>query len=84
MLSTDSFAKYFLICGLESSSGKKLLNHTLFGQFYHNFFNPGLETDESVAEYCGRESYGRSAEANPLEKSYKPKILRHYPDITSW
>ncbi len=44
----------------------------------------GLETDDSVAEYCGQESYGRGGEANPLEKSYKPKILRHYPDITSW
>ena len=21
---------------------------------------------------------------SPLERSYKPRILRHYPDITSW
>jgi len=46
--------------------------------------NLGLETDETVGEYCGRESYGRGPDTNPLEKSYKPKILRHFPDITSW
>ena len=25
-----------------------------------------------------------SHEANPLERAYRPRILRHYPDITSW
>jgi hypothetical protein len=38
----------------------------------------GLETDDGLGESFGR------ADANPLEKSYKPKILRHFPDITSW
>lgn len=42
--------------------------------------NFGLEVDEAVSSLEGR----LPQEQSPLERSYKPRILRHYPDITSW
>lgn len=51
------FASYFIIGGLESSSG--LIEED----------NSGLRTDLGD---------------NPLERSYKPAILRHLPDTSSW
>ena len=38
----------------------------------------GLEVDEAA-------NHGKTgSDVNPLEKSYKPRILRHYPDLTTW
>jgi len=42
--------------------------------------NSGLEVDEGGGGLEGRVPQ----EQSPLERSYKPRILRHYPDITSW
>ena len=36
----------------------------------------GLEVDDASTKSHGL--------MNPLERSYKPRILRHYPDITTW
>merc|ERR1719391_637572 len=41
--------------------------------------NFGLEPDESQSGLDGI-----SQEYNPLERSYKPRVLHHYPDITRW
>merc|ERR1719312_1997656 len=42
--------------------------------------NFGLEPDETNSTLEGQ----LSQEYNPLERSYKPRILQHYPDITQW
>merc|ERR1719320_484885 len=42
--------------------------------------NFGLEPDETNSSLEGQ----ISQEYNPLERSYKPRILQHYPDITQW
>ena len=42
--------------------------------------NFGLEPDEGAGSLEGR----LPQEQSPLERSYKPRILCHLPDITSW
>ena len=44
--------------------------------------NFGLEPDESQSGLEGVGGGGQ--ECNPLERSYKPRVLQHYPDITKW
>ena len=47
------------------------------------FYVLGLELDETFQPL--HDSLDKNShEFNPLERSYKPRILRHYPDITSW
>ena len=58
-----------MICGLENSSG--------------------LEVDDGGGSAGGPLSNKRleapgQRQPNPLERSYKPRILRHYPDMTTW
>ena len=53
----SKFASYFLIGGLEASSG--------------------LEADFES-------SLNSDLTDNPLERSYKPAILRHLPDASTW
>ena len=43
--------------------------------------NFGLEPDESQSGLEG--AGGGGQECNPLERSYKPRVLQHYPDITA-
>ena len=43
--------------------------------------NFGLEPDEGQS---GLEECLGAQECNPLERSYKPRVLQHYPDITQW
>jgi len=56
------------------------------GRYVHYFtvcgldLNFGLEPDEGAGSLEGR----LPQEQSPLERSYKPRILCHYPDITSW
>jgi hypothetical protein len=53
----------------------KIANYFLIG---------GLETSAGLeADECGLNG-DRQLTDNPLERSYKPAILRHLPDATSW
>ena len=43
----------------------------------------GLEVDDGGLTPGGKAGPG-VRQPNPLERSYKPRILRHYPDMTTW
>ncbi|CAG0915928.1 unnamed protein product [Notodromas monacha] len=55
----NRFIDYFVICGLDGSSGLEVA--------------PTLASDDEVVQ-----------ENSPLERSYKSKILGHYPDTVPW
>uniref|UniRef100_A0A673XNG9 DENN/MADD domain containing 5B n=1 Tax=Salmo trutta TaxID=8032 RepID=A0A673XNG9_SALTR len=63
------FAQYFVVCGLDTETG--------------------LEPEELAGKYCfltwctqGKESDGESFEQSPIRRSFKSKVLSHYPEST--
>ena len=61
----------------EFEEDKRFVRHFIVCGLDLNF---GLEPDEST----GGLGEGLAQEFNPLERSYKPRVLHHYPDITQW
>lgn len=73
---TDKFADYFVICGLDLKSGLEsdrlagLSTYITFEFMYHRQCN-----------YCLNSIKGESQlQDTPLERSYKCKVLAHYPE----
>ena len=61
----------------EETDNQKFIQYFIVCGLDLNF---GLEPDETVS---GLDGLG-GQEQNPLERSYKPRVLQHYPDITQW
>jgi hypothetical protein len=70
-MTTATFARHFLICGLDSSLGLEL------DEVYSGGSSRGLSRQQSDA--TPNEDF-----FNPLERSYKPKVLRIYPEPADW
>ena len=70
-----TLVRYVLICGLENSSGLEVDDAgAMVGQ-------GTISNQKRQLEIPGS---GGGRQPNPLERSYKPRILRHYPDMTTW
>uniref|UniRef100_A0A8C6T3Z1 DENN/MADD domain containing 5A n=1 Tax=Neogobius melanostomus TaxID=47308 RepID=A0A8C6T3Z1_9GOBI len=73
------FADYFVICGLDTDSGLEPDELSALCQYIE-----ATKFCDGARGKLARENEGENFEQSPLRRTFKSKVLAHYPDNVEW